>query len=262
MRKDSKENPQKKPTLPEVGQWPDKLAMPALIGGAVFTTVGFLLAFLYAGPVNGAAVDGVEVINGELVGNVLLLSQKIFYFHMPLGIASFIAIGFAVYYAIRYLRSKEVRFDTCSRICMEVGLVFVVGTMVTGDLWTRFEWGVWWTWDPRLTTYLILTLLIIAYFVLRSALKEPERRASYASVVAILAGIDVPICYGITRLVPSSLHPVIIRESGMTPDMVIALMFCMIGMMLVAYAFYRIRFRQVRIAERTQALKERLEDFE
>ena len=65
---------------------------------------------------------------------------------------------------------------------MEISLVFVVCTMITGDLWERFEWGVWWTWEPRLTTYLILMLIVIAYFVLRNAIDEPERRGVYAAV--------------------------------------------------------------------------------
>ena len=81
--------------LPEAGQWPDKLLLPALIGGCVLTTVGFLLAFLYAGPVNGAAVSGVEIIGGQMVNHVLLISQKIFYFHMPCAISSMIARVFA-----------------------------------------------------------------------------------------------------------------------------------------------------------------------
>ena len=149
----------------------------------------------------------------------MLLSQKIFYFHMPVAITSFIALGFGCYYAVRFLMTKNQRFDTCSRICLEIALLFVVLTMITGEMWTRFEWGVWWSWEPRLTTYLILMLIVIAYFVLRSSVDEPERRATFAAVVAIIATIDVPICFMITRLIPSSIHPVVLREGGMSPEM-------------------------------------------
>ena len=97
------------------------------------------------------------------------------------------ALAFAGYYAVRFLMTKNQRFDTCSKIGMEIALLFVVCTMVTGEMWTRFEWGVWWTWEPRLTTYLILMLVVIAYFVLRSAIDEPERRATYAAVISIIA---------------------------------------------------------------------------
>ena len=245
--------------LPEAGQWPDRIAPAVLVAGIVLSTIGFLLAFLWAAPVNGAAVDGFEVIGGQVVQNKLLLSQKIFYFHMPVAITSFVALAFAGYYAVRFLMTKNRRF-TCSKIAMEIALLFVVCTMITGDLWTRFEWGVWWTWDPRLTTYLILMLIIIAYFILRNAIDDPERCATYGAVLSIIALIDVPICFMVTRLIPSSIHPVVVREGGMSGDMGITLMFCLAGIMMVGYALYRFRFRQVRLTERVQALKEQLED--
>ena len=126
----------KAPKLPEAGQWPDRIAPAVLVAGIVLSTVGLLLAFFWASPVNGAAVNGVEMIGGQMVTSVLLLSQKIFYFHMPVAITSFIALAFAGYYAVRFLMTKNRRFDTCSKIAMEVALLFVACTMITGDLWT------------------------------------------------------------------------------------------------------------------------------
>ena len=246
--------------VPEAGQWPDKVALPALITGAVLTTAGFLMAFLYAAPVNGAALNAPVLVGDVMVTHQQLLSQKIFYFHMPVAIVSFVALVFAAYYAVRFLMTREQRFDTCSRIAMEISLLFVVFTMITGDLWTRFEWGVWWTWEPRLTTYLILMLIVIAYFVMRNAVDDPERRAVYSSVISIIALVDVPICFMITRLIPSSIHPVVAREGGMAPDMAATVVVVMIGMMLVAFGLYRLRFRQARLQERVDALKEQLED--
>ena len=252
--------PGKKAKLPEAGQWPDKLAIPALAAGAVLTTIGFLLAFLYAAPVNGAALETPELVGDVMVTHQQLLSQKIFYFHMPVAIVSFMALVAAAIYGIRFLATRQQRFDTCSRIAMEISLLFVVFTMITGDLWTRFEWGVWWTWEPRLTTYLILMLIVIAYFVMRNAIDDPERRAAFASVVSIIALVDVPVCFMITRLIPSSVHPVVLREGGMAPDMALTVVVVMLGMLLVGYGLYRFRFRQVRLAERMQALKDLLED--
>lgn len=246
--------------LPEAGLWPDKLVLPALFGGALLSAIGILLAFFYAGPVNGAAVEGVEIIGGQMVANVLLISQKIFYFHMPAAITSMVLLIFAAYYAIRYLRTKDLRFDTCAKTATEVGLVFVIATMATGVMWERFEWGVWWAWDPKLTTYLILMLLVIGYFVLRAAVDDPEKRATYAAVLSIIALVDIPICFMITRLVPSSLHPVVLREGGMSGDMVVALLFCMFGMLLLGFVLYRLRFRTHRIEERASALELKEED--
>ena len=252
--------PGKKAKLPEAGQWPDKLAIPAFAAGAVLTTIGFLLAFLYAAPVNGATLETPELVGDVMVTHQQLLSQKIFYFHMPVAIVSFMALVAAAIYGIRFLVTRQQRFDTCSRIAMEVSLLFVVFTMITGDLWTRFEWGVWWTWEPRLTTYLILMLIVIAYFVMRNAVDDPERRAVFASVISIIALVDVPICFMITRLIPSSVHPVVLREGGMSPDMALTVMVVMVGMLLVGFGLYRFRFRQARLAERMQALKDLLED--
>ena len=246
--------------VPEAGQWPDKVALPALVAGTVLTTAGFLMAFLYAAPVNGAALNAPVLVGDVMVTHQQLLSQKIFYFHMPVAIVSFVALVFAAYYAVRFLMTREQRFDTCSRVAMEISLLFVVFTMITGDLWTRFEWGVWWTWEPRLTTYLILMLIVIAYFVMRNAVDDPERRAVYSSVISIIALVDVPICFMITRLIPSSIHPVVAREGGMAPDMAATVVVVMIGMMLVAFGLYRLRFRQARLQERMDALKEQLED--
>ena len=258
MRKQRTGSPGRR-ALPEAGQWPDRLLLPALIASGILLVLGFLLAFFFAGPVNGASVPGVEIIGGQMVANVLLISQKIFYFHMPCAITSMIALIFAAYYAIRYLKSREARFDTCAKTATEVGLVFVLATMATGDLWTRFEWGVWWTWDPKLTTYLILTLIVIGYFVLRAAVEDPERRATFSAVLSIITLVDIPICFMITRLVPSSLHPVVLREGGMTGDMVITLLCCMFGMLLLGFALYRLRFRAHRIDERLKAVSAVLE---
>ena len=246
--------------VPEAGQWPDKLALPALGVGALLTTVGFLLAFLYAAPVNGAALNAPEMVGDVMVTHQQLLSQKIFYWHMPVAIVSFVLLAFGAYYGIRFLLTRNARFDTCSRVAMELALLFVIFTMITGDLWTRFEWGVWWTWDPRLTTYLILMLIVIAYFVLRNAVDEPERRGVYAAVISIIALIDVPICFMITRFIPSSLHPVVVREGGMTGDMGLTVGVIMVGMLLVGFGLYRLRFRQLRLSERLQALKDQLDD--
>lgn len=254
------EKEKRAPKLPEAGQWPDRIAPASLVGSAVLLVLGFLMAFLFASPVNGAAVSEPALIGDQMVTNVQLLSQKIFYFHMPVALVSFGALAFGGYYSIRFLMTKEQRFDTCTKVAMEISLLFVALTMITGEMWTRFEWGIWWTWDPRLTTYLILMLVVIAYFILRNAIDDPERRATYGSVISIIALVDVPICYMVTRIIPSSIHPVVLREGGMTGDMGMTVAVAMIGMILLGFSLYRMRFRQVRLAQRVEAVKEQLED--
>lgn len=246
--------------LPEAGQWPDKVAPIALVIGALLTTAGFLMAFLAVPPVTGASVSGTELIGDSMVSNKLVMSQKIFYFHMPVAIVSFCALAFGAFYSVRFLMTREQRFDTCAKVAMEIALLFVVMTMITGEMWTRFEWGVWWTWEPRLTTYLVLMLIVIAYFILRNAVDEPERRSAFAAVVGIVAFVDVPICFMVTRLIPSSIHPVVLREGGMSADAGICVALVMVGMLAVGFALYRLRFRQVRLEQRVEAVKEQLDD--
>lgn len=246
--------------LPEAGGLLDVIAPWVLLGGAVLATIGFILSFIVAPLVQGASVDGVELIGGQMVANKLLLSQKIFYFHMPVAITSFAALAFTAYYGIRFLMTKEKRFDTCGKIATEIALLCIVCTMFSGELWERFEWGVWWTWEPRLTTYFILMLVVIAYFILRNAIDDPERRAAYASVFGIIAFVNAPLCFLITRLVPSGVHPVIFRtDSGLSPDMLIPLLMSMVGFFAIAFGLYRLRFRQVRLAQRVEAIKDELE---
>ena len=118
----------------EMGQWPDKVLPAAIVAGAIFLIAGFLLAFFYASPVAGADVDGAALVGGEMVSTKLLLSQKIFYFHMPVAATSMVIMVFMAYYCIRYLMTREQRYDTCAKCAMEVSLLFVIATMLTGEM--------------------------------------------------------------------------------------------------------------------------------
>jgi heme exporter protein C len=147
-------------------------------------------------------------------------------------------------------------------VSVEIAAVFSFCVMATGVPWTRFEWGVWWTWDPRLTTFLILCLMIIGYFVLRSAFEGNEKRETYAAVFALVMCVDAPICMFITRMLPSSLHPVVFRtDSGLPPEMLVGMLLALFGMLAIAYGLYRLRVRQQDMAARIEALKEQLEEL-
>ena len=246
---------------PAIGGIIDRVAPWALALGALLATLGFVLNFTIAPLVNGAAVNEPALIGGVMVQNKLLLSQKIFYWHMPVAIASFGALVFTAYYGIRFLMTKRACYDTRARIATEIALVFVLCTMASGEMWERFEWGVWWTWEPRLTTYFILMLMIFGYFILRNAVEDTERRAVYASVFGILIFIDVPICFLVTRLIPSGVHPVIFRtDSGLSPEMLLPLMLGMAGFALIAFGLYRLRLRAQVMEEKLARIQDKLED--
>ena len=159
--------------------------------------------------------------------------------------------------------TKDRKYDLRSQTAAQVTLVFIIATMVSGDLWTRFEWGVWWVWEPRLTTYFILMLLVIGYFILRNAIEDPERRARFCAVFGIVAFIDAPISFLITRMVPSSIHPVVFRtDSGLPPMMLIPFLLGLFGMLMIGFALYRYALRVHTDALVVDELKEQLEEMD
>ena len=212
--------------------------------GGLLTTAAYFMTFFWAAPTvyPDGRVD---------------FAQKIFYFHVPVAEASFLVLIFTAYYAVRFLTTRERIYDTKSKIATEVALFFVLLTMATGILWTRVEWGVWWQWEPRLTTYFILTLGVIGYFVLRNSTEDEERRAVYASAFGILVFINAPISFFITRWL-ESIHPVVFgggEGSGLETPMLITFIVAQVGMLMLGYAFYQLRLREEELNERVEALK-------
>jgi heme exporter protein C len=244
-----------------------KLATVLTIIGGVLSTVAFVLAFTYAEVQQFGSITLPKMINtafpmlGANSGGFEYarpwFSQKIFYFHVPFAEASFLVFTVAAYFAIRFLQTRRKEYDTKTRIAMETALVFVVLTLIMGDLWTRASWGVWWDWEPRLTTYFIMTLLMIAYFVLRNSIEDEERRAVYSSVFCIIAWIDAPISFLITRLIPST-HPVVFK-SGMATSNLVPFIIAQVGMLCLGYAIYVMRTHEELLRERLDAYKESLE---
>lgn len=240
-----------------------KLTIIALVTAAVLTLADFVLAFFIAAPVIAdMSLDTAGVnIGGKLFANPILFSQKIFYFHVPVAITSFVVFFFTAYYGVRFLMTRDRMYDTKARIATEVTLIFVGLTMLTGDLWTRVEWGVWWVWEPRLTTYLIMMLLVIGYFVLRAGVEDEEKRAVYASAFGIIAFLDAPLSFAITRIVPSGSHPVVLRAGGgLDAWQLAAFLLGMFGMLCFGYVVYQLRYREERVRERLDVLKAALED--
>jgi heme exporter protein C len=241
----------------------NRLTFAALAVGGLLTTIAFVLAFFVAAPVlanNTLTTGGGAMIGGKLIANPVLFSQKIFYFHVPVAITSFVIFFFTAFYGVRFLMTKDKRYDTKARIATEVTLLFVALTMITGDLWTRFEWGTWWVWEPRLTTYFIMMMLVIVYFVLRASIEDEERRAVYAAAFGILAFLDAPLSFAITRLVPSGAHPVVLTVGGgLDGVQLAAFLIGMFGMMCLGYAIYQLRLREENAKERLEALKASLE---
>ncbi len=187
--------------------------------------------------------------------------QKIFYFHLSAAWIGFFAFFVVFLASAAYLKTRQDRFDRLATASAELGSVFTTIVLLTGPLWARPVWNTWWTWDPRLTSTLVMWFMYLAYIVLQHSLQGPQR-ARLTSVYGIVAFVNVPLVFFSIRWW-RSLHPVVIRTegAGLAPPMVHALLFSLFTF-LVLYGFllyYRVGVLalQDKVERGTQALYER-----
>ena len=119
--------------------------------------------------------------------------QRIFYFHVPVALNAFLAFFVTFAAGIAYLVKRNPFWDIVASASAEVGLVFTTLILISGSIWAKPMWGVWWTWDARLTSALVLWLIYLSYFIVRSYISDDERKARFAAVVGIIGFVDVPI---------------------------------------------------------------------
>jgi heme exporter protein C len=144
-------------------------------------------------------------------------AQRIFYIHVPSAWIGFLAFFVVFIASIAFLRTGKRKWDDMAASSAEVGVIFTTGVLITGPLWGRPVWGVYWTWDPRLTSFLMLWLIYLSYIVLRGYVPEPIRRAKFSAVLGIVGFLDVPIVYLSARWWRSE-HPTqFVVESGDLP---------------------------------------------
>jgi len=141
--------------------------------------------------------------------------QRIFYFHVPAAIMTFVAFGLVALASAMFLWRGTRFWDRLAHSAAEVGMLFCTLVLVTGPIWARPIWGTWWTWDARLTTTLILWLIYAAYLMLREFAGNVDQAARYAAVLGIVGSVDIPI---INRAVYwwRTIHPAVLitREGG------------------------------------------------
>jgi len=166
----------------------------------IITAVGFILTLIL-----GLFVAGTDIEQGEI--------QRIFYIHMPSFFGAFTAFGATVVGGILYLVRRSDKWDKIAVAGVEVGLAFSIINLVTGSIWARPIWNTWWTWDPRLTSAAIMVLTYAAYLMLRAGIEDPERKKGFMSVYGIFAFVSVLTTLFIIRIVPETIHPVIVGAS-------------------------------------------------
>ncbi len=143
--------------------------------------------------------------------------QRIFYFHVALGMVTMASFTVVFAASILYLWKNDQKYDILAHSAVELGVLFCSLVLITGPIWARPIWGVWWTWDARLTTTLILWLIYVAYLVLRASSTDAHQRARFCAVFGIVGYVDVPIVY-LSIHWWRTIHPVVIKASGIALD--------------------------------------------
>lgn len=150
--------------------------------------------------------------------------QKVFYLMVPMGWLALLSFLTVFVGSILYLKTKAPKWDILAYSAAEVGLVFTTLALVSGSIWAKPVWGVWWTWEPRLTATLVLWLIYLAYFMVRSFTAEESRGATFAAIVGIVGFIDIPIIALATTLW-RGMHPgAVIFKGGLAPPMLLTLL--------------------------------------
>jgi heme exporter protein C len=216
---------------------------PALLIGLLIAAAVLVLPTLYAIFIHAPVEQQMGVV------------QKIFYFHVPCANAMYLGFIVSAVASAVYLYKRDERWDALAVAGAEVGLAFTAAVLISGPLWARKSWGVWWTWDPRLTTTMLAALVFLAYVVLRSfGGGEVEKR--FAAGLSIIGLLDIPLIkYSVQRW--RGTHPTVIsgKGGGIHADMVPALVLSFLFVLLLAVAFIWIRARAERMRQTITALE-------
>lgn len=188
--------------------------------------------------------------------------QRVFYFHVAnawVGMLGFLVAAIA---GIAFLRKGDRKWDIVGMAAVEISLVFFFTAIVAGSIWARGSWGTWWTWDPRLTTAAICELVYAAYIMLRQGIEDPDRRARFGAVYAILGFVSVPLTFFSIRIF-RTIHPVVIGSGAagaegtfdMSPKMLQTLMFSLLTYSFIFADLLWHRIRLGRLTDKAEGLR-------
>ncbi len=189
-------------------------------------------------------------------------SQRIFYLHVPVALTAYAMFGWGAWKALRLLWKGEERYDLESYTGVHIGVIFGLLTLVTGSIWAKASWGVWWEWRERqLVVFLVLFLFYAAYFMLRYSLDPGPARARISAVYALLGVVLIPISFLAVRLAEQFLHPTpLINRDGpqMAGSMLGTFLVCFAGALTLAAALYANELAGKRLDARLRELREAL----
>jgi heme exporter protein C len=186
--------------------------------------------------------------------------QRIFYFHVALAISSYLAFTGVFVSSIIFLWRKNLFWDTIAYSSAEIGVLFATLVLITGSLWARPVWNVWWAWDPRLITMLILWFIYVGYFLLRKGINDWMMRARYSAVIGIIGFLDIPVVRLATKWW-RSIHPRLKSEGGgLDPVMLQIMIFSMVTFFIFTILLFFYRFSIARAEEKLTIITESMED--
>jgi heme exporter protein C len=189
------------------------------------------------------------------------LSQKIFYFHVPIALTAYACFGWGAWKALLVLWKRKPNADIQSYVAIHQGVIFGALTLITGSIWAKISWGVWWTWSERqLVLFLVLFLFYSAYFMLRFSVEPGPQRENLSAVYALFGVVLIPISFLAIRLAENFIHPTVFTREG--PQMATSQFatFCvaLAAMVLLAGALYRVELLGKHLDARLRELRELL----
>jgi heme exporter protein C len=219
--------------------------VPALAAGAAVLLCGAIALIFFYAPVD--ADQG--------------LSQKIFYFHVPLAFTAYACFGWGAWKALLVLWKRQPGADLESYVAIHQGVIFGAMTLITGSIWAKISWGVWWTWSERqLVLFLVLFLFYSAYFMLRFSVEPGPQRENLCAVYALFGVVLIPISFLAIRLAENFIHPTVFTRHG--PQMATSQFatFCvaLAAMVALAGALYRVELLGKHLDARLRELRELL----
>ena len=187
------------------------------------------------------------------------LSQRIFYFHVPIALTAYAGFAWGAWKALLHLWKRPEGADLESYVAIHQGVIFGSLTLVTGSIWAKISWGVWWAWsDDQLVLFLVLFLFYAAYFMLRYSVDPGPARANMCAVYALFGVVLIPISFLAIRLSKSFIHPVVFTSQGpqMTGTQFLTFSVCLAAMLALFATLYQIELAGKRIDARLRELRE------
>lgn len=187
-------------------------------------------------------------------------SQRIMYLHIPSILVAYLSFFLVFVASCLYLWKRERRDDNLAHSAAEIGVLFTALTIVEGSIWGRPTWGVWWTWDARLTLTAILLLIFVGYLMLRALIEDQPRAASAAAILGIIGFLDIPLIHmsvywwRTLHQPPSILRPDKAPWENIHPELLAALAINFVAFLLLYFYLLSLRLR---IGEMRQEIETR-----